>query len=193
MAKTIGVLALQGAFREHCRMLSELGAQTREIRQAGDIDNLDGIILPGGESTTIGKLMLELGIMEPLTRLIQSGLPVFGTCAGLILLCREIADSVQPRLGLLDAAIERNAFGRQNESFETSLAVPAWGEEPFPAIFIRAPLILNVGKDVDILARLNKNGEKRPVAVRQNNILGISFHPELSNDYRCHEYFLNMI
>lgn len=193
MAKTIGVLALQGAFREHCRMLSELGAQTREIRQAGDIDNLDGIILPGGESTTIGKLMLELGIMEPLTRLIQSGLPVFGTCAGLILLCREIADSGQPRLGLLDAAIERNAFGRQNESFETSLAVPAWGEEPFPAIFIRAPLILNVGKDVDILARLNKNGEKRPVAVRQNNILGISFHPELSNDYRCHEYFLNMI
>lgn len=193
MAKTIGVLALQGAFREHCRMLAELGAQTREIRQAKDIDSLDGLILPGGESTTIGKLLLELGIFEPLTQLIKSGMPVLGTCAGLILLCKEIAGSAQPRLGVLDALIERNAFGRQNESFETFLDVPAWGMEPYPAIFIRAPLLRQVGENVRILASLTKNGENRAVAVRQNNILGISFHPELSRDFRCHEYFLNMI
>lgn len=193
MAKTIGVLALQGAFREHCRMLAELGALPREIRQARDLANLDGIILPGGESTTIGKLLLELGIFNPLLRLSQDGLPIFGTCAGLILLCKEIIASGQPRLGFLDAAIERNAFGRQNESFETSLAVPAWGAEPYPAVFIRAPLIREVGDNVEVLATLAKNGENRPVAVRQNNILGVSFHPELTRDFRCHEYFLNMV
>lgn len=192
MPRTIGILALQGAFREHGAMISSLGASHREIRQARDLAGVDGLILPGGESTTMGKLLQELGIFEPMLKLINAGMPVFGTCAGLILLCREIAGSSQPRLGVLDAEIERNAFGRQTDSFETELDISAWGARPFPAIFIRAPLIKTTGAGVEILATLEKGGEKRPVAIRQKNILGVSFHPELSKDTRWHEYFLNM-
>lgn len=192
MAKKIGVLALQGAFREHCQSISRIGAEASEIRKADDLKNLDGIILPGGESTTMGKLLLEFGIFDPLKNLLQDGLPVFGTCAGLILLCKTIKGSEQPRLGVLNASIERNAFGRQFESFETALEIPDWGQKPYIAIFIRAPLLQTTGADVKVLASLEKNGITHPVAVRQQNILGVSFHPELSSDYRCHEYFLNM-
>lgn len=192
MAGVVGVLALQGAFREHVKMLQALGARTRELRQAKDLAGVEALVLPGGESTTIGKLLLELNMLEPLREMIIEGAPVFGTCAGLILLCKDIAGSDQPRIGVLDAKIERNAFGRQNESFETMLDIPEWGEKPFPGVFIRAPLIEKTGPQVKILASLNRNGTHRPVAVRQKNILGISFHPELSGDGHCHEYFLKM-
>lgn len=188
----VGILALQGAFREHIAMLRQLGARTREIRQAKDLSGLDAIVLPGGESTTVGRLLNILGMLDPLRDMIAAGLPAFGTCAGLILLCREIVGSEQPRLGLLDASVERNAFGRQVDSFEAFLAIPALGEAPFPAVFIRAPLILTTEPNVDILATLEQNGLQRPVAVRQANILAASFHPELTDDSRMHRYFLRM-
>ncbi len=192
MSKCIGVLALQGAFREHVAALRALGVETREVRQLRDLSGTDAMVIPGGESTTMGKLLNELGIMQPLRERIDSGMPVFGTCAGLILLCREIVDSQQPRLGELDAVVRRNAFGRQVDSFEENLPVPVLGPEPFPAVFIRAPIIMNVGSGVEVLAHVTQDGDKRAVAVRQGNILAASFHPELTEDTRFHKYFLDM-
>lgn len=191
----IGVLALQGAFKEHIDKLDKLGVEATEIRQRPDLENLSGIIIPGGESTTIGKLLNELEIMEPLKKMIQNGLPVFGTCAGMILLCKNIENSDkkpndQPRLGVLDATALRNAFGRQVDSFEKKLKIPALGETPFPAVFIRAPAISQVGSAVEILAKLP--GAETPVAIRQKNILAASFHPELTNDLRFHSLFADM-
>lgn len=191
----IGVLALQGAFKEHIDKLDKLGVEATEIRQRPDLENLSGIIIPGGESTTIGKLLNELEIMEPLKKMIQNGLPVFGTCAGMILLCKNIENSDkkpndQPRLGVLDATALRNAFGRQVDSFEKKLKIPALGETPFPAVFIRAPAISQVGSTVEILAKLP--GAETPVAIRQKNILAASFHPELTNDLRFHSLFADM-
>lgn len=191
----IGVLALQGAFKEHIDKLDKLGVGATEIRQRPDLENLSGIIIPGGESTTIGKLLNELEIMEPLKKMIQNGLPVFGTCAGMILLCKNIENSDkkpndQPRLGVLDATALRNAFGRQVDSFEKKLKIPALGETPFPAVFIRAPAISQVGSAVEILAKLP--GAETPVAIRQKNILAASFHPELTNDLRFHSLFADM-
>ena len=193
MPKKIGILALQGAFREHAQKMIALGAVATEIRQKKDLQNLDGIILPGGESTTIGKLLIDLEIFDPLKQMLQSGLPAFGTCAGAILLSDNIVNSNQPRLGGLDIAIERNAFGRQTESFETDLEIPELGHAPFPCVFIRAPLMDNPGKNVKVLASLTINDKKRPVAVAQDNLLAISFHPELTDDNRFHEYFLKMV
>lgn len=189
---TIGVLALQGAFREHRGALERLGAKTREVRQRRDLDGLEAIVLPGGESTTIGKLLVELEMLEPLRQMVGEGMPAFGTCAGLILLAREIEGSSQPRLGVLDVRVRRNAFGRQVDSFETDLPVNGLDPSPFPAVFIRAPVILETGPDVQPLALILDNGEERPVAVRQGNLLAASFHPELTSDDRLHRYFLKI-
>ncbi len=188
----IGILALQGAFREHGQMLTRLGADVREIRQAPDLKGLDAIVLPGGESTTIGKLLVDLKIMDPLKAAIAQGMPAFGTCAGLILLCRDIEGSDQPRIGLMDACVRRNAFGRQVDSFEAPLSITGLDPEPFTGVFIRAPIILETGPDVQILASVLQDGEERPVAIRQGHLLGASFHPELTSDDRIHKSFLKM-
>ena len=183
----VGVLALQGAFREHVAAVTRLGATAREVRQLKDIDGIDALIIPGGESTTMGKLLNEWNMLEPLRQRILDGMPVYGSCAGLILLCREIEDSDQPRLGVLDATVRRNAFGRQVDSFETELNIPEIGADPIPAVFIRAPVITGVGAGVTVLAEV----KGQAVAVRQNNILATSFHPELTPDTRMHSYFLS--
>lgn len=183
----VGVLALQGAFREHVAAVTRLGATAREVRQLKDIDGIDALIIPGGESTTMGKLLNEWNMLEPLRQRILDGMPVYGSCAGLILLCRDIENSDQPRLGVLDATVRRNAFGRQVDSFETALSIPEVGADPIPAVFIRAPVITGVGAGVTVLAEVNGQA----VAVRQNNILATSFHPELTPDTRMHSYFLS--
>lgn len=183
----VGVLALQGAFREHVAAVASLGATAREVRQLKDIDGIDALIIPGGESTTMGKLLNEWNMLEPLRQRILDGMPVYGSCAGLILLCREIENSDQPRLGVLDATVRRNAFGRQVDSFETELNIPEIGADPIPAVFIRAPVITGVGAGVTVLAEV----KGQAVAVRQNNILATSFHPELTPDTRMHSYFLS--
>lgn len=183
----VGVLALQGAFREHVAAVASLGATAREVRQLKDIAGIDALIIPGGESTTIGKLLNEWNMLEPLRQRILDGMPVYGSCAGLILLCRDIENSDQPRLGVLDATVRRNAFGRQVDSFETNLSIPEIGADPLPAVFIRAPVITGVGAGVKVLAEV----DGQAVAVRQNNILGTSFHPELTPDTRMHSYFLS--
>ncbi|WP_394027155.1 pyridoxal 5'-phosphate synthase glutaminase subunit PdxT [Desulfovibrio falkowii] len=188
MARCVGVLALQGAFREHVAAVSRLGVAAREVRQLKDMDGIDAMIIPGGESTTMGKLLNEWQMLQPLRERIEQGMPVYGSCAGLILLCRVIENSDQPRLGVLDATVRRNAFGRQVDSFETDLAMPAIGPEPVPAVFIRAPVITGVGPGVKVLAEV----KGQAVAVRQNNILATSFHPELTPDTRLHGYFLGM-
>ena len=183
----VGVLALQGAFREHVAAVTRLGATAREVRQLKDIDGIDALIIPGGESTTMCKLLNEWNMLEPLRQRILDGMPVYGSCAGLILLCREIENSDQPRLGVLDATVRRNAFGRQVDSFETDLNIPEIGADPIPAVFIRAPVLTGVGAGVTVLAEVNGQA----VAVRQNNILATSFHPELTPDTRMHSYFLS--
>ncbi|MCS7281788.1 MAG: pyridoxal 5'-phosphate synthase glutaminase subunit PdxT [Anaerolineae bacterium] len=187
----IGVLALQGAFLEHEAMLRRLGVQTRQVRLPRDLEGLDGLIIPGGESTSIGYLAERRGLLEPLREFALSGRPVWGTCAGMILLAREIVDGIpgQPVLGLMDITVRRNAFGRQVNSFETDLEVPTLGDPPFPAVFIRAPVIERVGPEVEVLARLE---EGSPVAVRQGNLLATAFHPELTTDARFHRYFLGL-
>ena len=183
----VGVLALQGAFREHVAAVTRLGATAREVRQLKDIDGIDALIIPGGESTTMGKLLNEWNMLEPLRQRILDGMPVYGSCAGLILLCRDIENSDQPRLGVLDATVRRNAFGRQVDSFETRLSIAEIGADPIPAVFIRAPVITGVGAGVTVLAEV----KGQAVAVRQNNILATSFHPELTPDTRMHSYFLS--
>ena len=187
-ARCVGVLALQGAFREHVAAVSRLGVAAREVRQLKDMDSIDAMIIPGGESTTMGKLLNEWHMLEPLRERIMQGMPVYGSCAGLILLCRTIENSDQPRLGVLDATVRRNAFGRQVDSFETELSMPEVGPDPVPAVFIRAPVLISVGPEVRVLAEV----KGQAVAVRQNNILATSFHPELTPDTRLHSYFLNM-
>lgn len=188
----VGVLALQGAFREHIKTLDALGAPTREIRKLEELADIDALVIPGGESTTIGKLLTEFDMLPAVKEKISNGMPVFGTCAGMILLCDQIQDSNQPRIGLLHANVRRNAFGRQVDSFEADLPIPELGEQPFPAVFIRAPLILSTGDDVQTMATVEQGGQILPIAVRQGNILACSFHPELTPDTRFHNYFLEM-
>lgn len=185
---TVGVLALQGDFREHIAMLRREGVETREVRLPGDLEGLDGIVLPGGESTTMGKLAVRFGLLEPLRRLIGEGVPTYGTCAGLIFAAMAVTDGEQPLLGVLDVVVERNAFGRQNESFETDLDIDGMGT-PFHAVFIRAPWVAKVGGGVQVLASVDDH----PVMVRQGNILGTSFHPELTDDHRIHRMLIDMI
>lgn len=187
----IGVLALQGAFAEHRAMLHRLGAASAEVRLPAHLADLDGLIIPGGESTTIGKLAVEYGLMEPL-RAFAATRPVWGTCAGAIFLSKD-AHRDQPLLHLMDITVERNAFGRQVDSFEVALDTPAIytpeDQTPFHAVFIRAPLIERVGAGVDVLARL---ADGRIVAARQGRLLATSFHPELTRDTRFHRYFLTL-
>jgi len=194
----IGVLALHGDFAEHLATLRGLasgpsaGSQpvtAVEVKLPGDLDSLDGLILPGGESTTIGKLMVDYGLLEPLRARIRSGLATFGTCAGAILLARDLGGSTQPRLGVMDLSIRRNAYGRQLQSFETDIEVPEIGGPPLRAVFIRAPAIVGCGPTVRVLASL-PNGSI--VAARQGRLLAAAFHPELTGDSRLHRYFLSM-
>lgn len=189
----IGVLALQGAFIEHEQMLSRLGVETCEVRLPKDLVGLDGLIIPGGESTTIGKLAVQYDLIEPLREMARSGKPMWGTCAGLIFMARD-AGRDQPLLGLMDVKVKRNAFGRQVDSFEADLQVKGIeGERPFHAVFIRAPLIESVGDGVEVLSRIDRNGDRVIVAVRQGRLLATSFHPELSGDDRVHRFFLKLI
>jgi 5'-phosphate synthase pdxT subunit len=182
----IGVLALQGAFIEHIHVLERLGVAAREVRQRKDLAGIDGLIIPGGESTTIGKLLDLLEMTEPVRELGRAGLPIWGTCAGMILLAREVGRP-QTILGLLDIGVQRNAFGAQLDSFEAALPIPALGPAPFPAVFIRAPLIDRLGPDVTALATLP---DGTIVAAEHENLLVTAFHPELTGDTRLHEYFV---
>jgi 5'-phosphate synthase pdxT subunit len=190
----VGVLALQGDFAEHVAILHHLGAESVEVRLPEQLEDLDGLIIPGGESTTIGKLATTYRLLEPLRRFCQDR-PTWGTCAGAIFLSRD-AQRQQPLLNMMDITIERNAFGRQVDSFETDLIVPALEdpERPYRAIFIRAPIIERVGEGVDVIARLPKEqeGKDRIVAARQGHMLATSFHPELTRDERFHRYFLSL-
>jgi pyridoxal 5'-phosphate synthase pdxT subunit len=192
----IGVLALQGDFREHIHMLEEAGAQAHPVRLPRDLVDVDGVVIPGGESTVMGKLMIAYGLDQPLRDLIARGTPVWGTCAGMILLSRETDNALagQPLLAAMNVRTRRNAFGPQRASFESELAVPALGGQPFRAVFIRAPAVEHAGDGVEVLARLDDqpDGDGAIVAVRQGNLLGTAFHPEVTEDARFHEYFLGL-
>lgn len=184
----IGVLALQGAVPEHLRSLRECEVEAVAVKKVEQLSDLHGLVIPGGESTTIGKLMVEYGFLFSLQELGQKGFPIFGTCAGLILLAREITGSSQPRLGLMDVVAQRNAFGRQRESFEADLQVAPLGREPFRAVFIRAPYLEAAGKGVEVLALY----QDKIVMARQGPFLATAFHPELTEDLRIHRYFLEL-
>lgn len=192
----IGVLALQGAFAEHIAMLRRLGVNAGEVRKPADLAGLDGLIIPGGESTSMGLVAQRWQLVAPLRAWVHSGRPTWGTCAGMILLA-DRADGQkqggQTLLGGLDVTVNRNYFGRQVNSFETELTVPALGDAPVPAVFIRAPAITAIGPEVDGLARIPGRAEEVYVAVRQHAILATAFHPELTNDLRWHRYFLTMV
>ena len=185
----IGVLALQGAVDLHVHALERLGVETVEVRRTEDLARVDGLVLPGGESSTISKLLVINELFEPLAQRLNDGMPAFGTCAGMIMLASEILDGRDDQLsfGTIDISVRRNAFGRQIDSFETDLSVIGLPESPVHAVFIRAPVVERVGPGVEILAAVE---EGRPVACRQGNVLVTSFHPELSPDLRLHELFI---
>jgi 5'-phosphate synthase pdxT subunit len=184
----IGVLALQGAFREHLQTLDSIGVEGVPVRLPADLEEVGGLILPGGESTTMRRLIDRWQLRRPLLDLAASGAPLFGTCAGMIVLAREL-DGEDPILPLLDVSVERNAFGRQLDSFETDLPVPVLGDQPVHGIFIRAPIVTRTGPDVDVLARLD---DGRVVAVRERNIIATAFHPELAGETRFHRLVATM-
>jgi len=188
----VGILALQGDVAEHVAMLRQAGAEPVMVKRAEQLDQVDGLVIPGGESTTIGKLLRRFDLLDPIQQRARSGFPVYGTCAGMILLADQIEDAGQdqPSIGGMDITVQRNAFGRQVDSFETDLDLPALGSEPFHGVFIRAPLITRVGQEVDVLAQLDGG---RTVAARQANLLVSSFHPELTDDARLHRYFVEMV
>jgi len=186
----IGVLASQGAFIEHIAALRQLRVEALPVRLVPELNGLDGLIIPGGESTAISKLMVSSGLTEEIKSLARNGMPVFGTCAGMIMLSTKNSDQDIAPLGVMDIVVKRNAFGRQVDSFETELAIPALGGKPFPAVFIRAPLIERVNGNVEILTRL---ADGTVVAARQGNLLVSAFHPELTDDLRFHRYFLDMV
>lgn len=185
----IGVLALQGAFIEHMSLLHSLQVETLPVYSPKELDNLDGLIIPGGESTTISRLMLDFGLMQPVRDFAKAGLPIWGTCAGMVLMAREISEPGLETLGLMDIVVKRNAFGRQVDSFETEIEIPVLGTEPFHVVFIRAPIIERAGSKVEILARLP---DGVAVAARQGRMVAAAFHPELSEDLRFHRYFLDI-
>jgi 5'-phosphate synthase pdxT subunit len=186
----VGVLALQGDFREHLRALEAVGASARPVRLPEELEGLDGLVIPGGESTTMRRLMAAYELAEPLREFALEGKAVYGTCAGCILLAREVDGGQPPELGLMDIAVRRNAYGSQVDSFETDVVAPALGGEPVHAVFIRAPRIERIGPEVDALARLD---DGTIVAARQGNLLVSTFHPELTDDYRFHRYFLEQL
>jgi len=185
----IGVLALQGAFREHLQTLAAIGVEGVPVRLPADLRDVAGLILPGGESTTMRKLIDRWGLRQPILDLAASGAPLFGTCAGMIVLAREIAGGEDPILPLLDVTVQRNAFGRQLDSFEADLEVPVLGDQPVHGVFIRAPIIDRTGPDVDVLARLD---DGRIVAVRERNVIATAFHPELAGETRFHRLVATM-
>jgi 5'-phosphate synthase pdxT subunit len=206
----IGVLALQGDFAEHVAVFSRLGVEAHEVRLPEQMDGLDGLVIPGGESTTFTRLMADYALLEPIRRLAGDGIPIWGTCAGMIVLAREASRLPRPGLGVMDIVVERNAFGRQVDSFEAALVMPVLGQEPFPAVFIRAPIIRQVGPGVEVLARLPASATGGPahsdgrahgasldggtvVAARQGRLLATAFHPELTGDPRLHRYFLALV
>jgi 5'-phosphate synthase pdxT subunit len=186
--KKIGVLALQGAFNEHIEIIKSLGHEGIEIRKAEQLNNLDGIILPGGESTAMGKLLDDFQIKETLVNKINNGLPVWGTCAGMILLAKELDGDEKAHLKVMDIKVKRNAYGSQLDSFVTNEVIEEVSEKEIPMVFIRAPYIVDIDEKVDLLHKVDGN----IVAVRQGNMLATSFHPELTNDTTFHEYFINM-
>lgn len=188
----VGVLALQGDFREHAAVLQNLGAEVVLVRRPEELSRLSGLVIPGGESSVMDKLSRVFGVAGPLRELIAAGMPVYGTCAGLIMLSDSILDAApgQQTLGGLDIVVQRNAFGSQTSSFETDLEIPVLGHRPVHAVFIRAPVVTSVGPRATALARL---ADGRCVAVQQGNLLGTSFHPEITGEHRLHEHFLQMV
>jgi 5'-phosphate synthase pdxT subunit len=186
----VGVLALQGTFIEHIASLRLLGAEVSQVRLRRELDTLDGLIIPGGESTTMLRLMRNYDLLEPIRDMARNGLPIWGTCAGMILLARSISNFRMETLGLMDIKVKRNAFGSQIDSFETDLDIPAVGREPFHAVLIRAPVIEEVMLGVEILSRLPDGAV---VAARQSSLLACAFHPEFTQDLRFHSYFLSMV
>ena len=189
----VGVLALQGDFREHIAMVAELGVAATEVRTADELAAVDALIVPGGESTTIGRLANLYGLIEPIRERADAGMPMLGTCAGMIFLAATTVVHDQPQVGVLDATVERNAFGRQVDSFEADLEVVGLAE-PMHAVFIRAPWIAKVGADVEVLAEVvGPDGDRHPVFVRQGRILASSFHPELTGDTRLHRMLIDLI
>ena len=186
---TVGVLALQGDVREHLVALERAGARAVAVKTPDQLERVDALIVPGGESTTVMKLLERFGLANPIVARVRAGMPFWGTCMGLIVAACEVIDLDQPGLGLIDVTVRRNAFGRQNESSEVDLAIPALGADPFRAVFIRAPWIERAGPQVEVLARRAGHA----VMVRQGNVLGTAFHPELTDDSRIHRYFLEMI
>jgi pyridoxal 5'-phosphate synthase pdxT subunit len=194
----IGVLALQGDFREHIRALEGLGAEAHPVRLPEELKDVDGLVIPGGESTVMGKLMVAYGLDQPLRELLAAGVPAWGTCAGLILLSRETDNALagQPLLAAMDIRTKRNAFGPQRASFEADIAVPALGDVPYHAVFIRAPVVESTGAGVEVMARLDEQdgaGDATIVAVRQGHLMGTAFHPEVTGDTRFHDYFLRLV
>ena len=189
----IGALALQGDFREHLQMIRSLGVEGIEVRTEDELNSVDGLIIPGGESTAIGRLATIYRLIEPIRKSINGGMPVLGTCAGMIFLASATVRHEQPQLGVLDVVVERNAFGRQVDSFEADMTVSGF-DDPVHAVFIRAPWIRKVGGDVEVLASVEDpaSGESRPVFVRQDRILATSFHPELTDDTRIHEMLMEV-
>jgi 5'-phosphate synthase pdxT subunit len=189
---SIGVLALQGDFREHASVLRSLGAEVELVRRPAELDRVDGLVIPGGESTVMDKLSRAFGMAGPLKDAVRSGMPVYGTCAGLIMLSDTILDGIagQQTIGGLDITVRRNAFGHQTSSFETDLDVPVFGGKPVHAVFIRAPIVDTIGPGATALATV---ADGRCVAVEQGNLLGTSFHPEITGEVRFHEYFLQKV
>ncbi len=185
----VGVLALQGDFAEHLATLARLDVEATEVRKVGDLAQVDALIIPGGESTTIGKLMARYGLDEAIRARAAQGMPIYGTCAGMILLAKHIEGSDQPRLGLMDITVRRNAFGRQIESFEADILFRPTPDRPIRGVFIRAPIVSQIGDGVDMLSEL----EGKIVAVQQGKLLATAFHPELTDDTRVHQYFLSLI
>ncbi|HEY7463084.1 MAG TPA: pyridoxal 5'-phosphate synthase glutaminase subunit PdxT [Candidatus Limnocylindria bacterium] len=186
----IGVLALQGAVREHVEAIRDVGGEPVMVRLPADLENLDALVLPGGESTTMRRLIDRYGLREPILDMARRGAPMLGTCAGMILLADRLTDGEPPVLRLLDVAVERNAYGRQLDSYEADLKVPALGDEPLRGVFIRAPVVAEAGPQVEVLAR---DAQDRPIAVRQGRVLATSFHPELTGDRRLHRLLLELI
>jgi 5'-phosphate synthase pdxT subunit len=188
--RRIGVLALQGDFAEHIAALDRLGMEAVPVRLPRDLHGIGGMVIPGGESTTIGKLMRDYDLTDGLRGLIAAGMPVLGTCAGMVTLAKRLSGMDQETLGVMDIEVRRNAFGRQVDSFEADLDIPVLGPEPFHAVFIRAPMIERVGSGVEILASLP---DGTTVAAREGGLVVAAFHPELTSDLRFHEYFLSLV
>ncbi|PKB67616.1 MAG: glutamine amidotransferase subunit PdxT [SAR202 cluster bacterium Io17-Chloro-G4] len=186
----VGVLAVQGDFAEHIATLKGLGVEAREVKLPQHLDSVEGLIIPGGESTTLSRLMTLYDLREPVRSMAAKGMALWGTCAGMIMLAMEITEEDPVPLGLMDIGVHRNAYGRQVDSFEQDLSVPCFGSEPFHGVFIRAPMVNRLGEGVEVLASL-PDGE--PVAVQQDNLMATSFHPELTNDPRFHRHFLDLV